>query len=154
MTAEPRRAIYINWSVEMERMLQTIANYIIGITPKDPIFPRPLRPTSQAAGKGNEYNVFEVCECCARVLAHDIQAGEDIDLKSLLNEVEGMKGGPILSVKGTVGSSFYDDLLAIHAALMAVGGMSNATQRGSVNIKTPLMVAILYAYAYVGGNEE
>ena len=151
---EPRRAVYINWSTEMERKLQTIAAYIIGIAPKDALFPRPLRPTSQAADKGNEYNVFETCECCAHLLAHDLQAGEDIDLSMLLAEAESMKGGPILAIKGTVGSSFYDDLLAIHEALMANGGMSNATQRGSVNINTPLMVAILYAYAYVGGNEE
>lgn len=147
---DQRRAVNLNWSSDLERKMAAIAAYIFSIVPKDPIFPRVLRPTHQAASKGDEYSPFEICECAAQVLAHAIRNGETVDLKGFLEQAEALKGGAILPVKGTVDSHFYDDLMVIYNVLVPLG-MSNATRGESLNFKTPLMVALLHAYQYVEG---
>jgi hypothetical protein len=149
-----RRALYIDWSPDVERMVQTIAAYIIALAPKDPLFPPPLRPTASEAEKGSQFSVFEVCACCARLLARHIKDGEDIDMKVLLDDAQSRKKAAILPVLGAVPDDFYSDLVVIYDALNATGNLAYASRGDSINLKTPLMVAITYAYAYVGGDEE
>jgi hypothetical protein len=149
--SDTRKVLYINHTEVIKQKMDAIAAFIIGMTPSHPLFPQPLRPSRMADIEAGQYNLLELCECCSRLLALHITGGlvSDDDLRALAQEVDVLREAPILAIPGNVLPSHMADLTTIYTHLGTLGDIAYSTRRGSVNLKFPLMVAILYAYQRV-----
>ena len=146
-----RKALYINLNEAVTQKLDAIAAFIIALAPKHPLFPQPLRPSRLVDIEAGKYNLLELSECCVRLLAQHItqEIVSDETLKDLAKEADILRDLPLQSMPGNILPTHMADLMVIYHHLNSIGDIAYSTRRGSINLKFPLMVAILYAYQVV-----
>ena len=149
--SKTRLVVYINLNDETKRKLDAIAAFIIAMTPQHLLFPQPLRPVRMADIEAGQYNLLELCECCAHLLATHITQGiaSNDELNAIALEVDILRDSGILAIPGNILPIHESDLHTIYNHMMTLGPIAYATRRGSINLKFPLMVAILYAYQFI-----
>lgn len=144
-----RRSLSINYNDDVKAMMDAIVQYIIRITPVDPIYPAPLQPVR--VDSSDEYNPVQLCGACARLLAEHIAQGRvsQETLERLHAQTEVLREYGIKALTGQVQPRYIADLTAIAQHLALVLGVKMTNSKGDLNLKMPLMVALLYAYEYV-----
>lgn len=148
-----RRSLSINHNESVQAKMDAIARYIRALTPSDPLFPPPLMPTRAVNADADAYNELELAGQCARLLENHIAEGfvSPEDLKRLYEETEILQRMGVLALTGQVLPRYISDLTAIAEHIGKTLNVKIYAPKGPINLKMPLMVALLYAYEYVEG---